>query len=206
MFGSSKRATNDGGVMKKFIVWAVALGVGVLGGVSTVVSGNDRGGNRFQVPLEGFQEVPTLSVGGRGRLTLRIDEDEETIHYRLRYSGLDEVAGQTVLQAHIHLGQRATNGGISAFLCVAPPTAPPAAPAQAPPLCTTPSGDIMGTITPNDVIGPAATGIAPGEWDELVRAIRSGFAYGNVHTTRFPGGEIRGQLGEGGDDGHGRDH
>lgn len=169
---------------RKFIVSAVILGVCVIGGVSTVVRGNDRGGNHFQVPLEGFQEVMTLSTTGRGRLTLTIDDDAETITYRLRYSGLDEVPGQTVTQAHIHLGQRATNGGVSAFLCGGPTT----------PACTSPSGDIEGSIQPVDVIGPAGQGIAAMEFAELVRAIRAGYTYGNVHTTRFPGGEIRGQI------------
>jgi hypothetical protein len=35
---------------------------------------------------------------------------------------------------------------------------------------------------------------AAGEFDELVKAIRHRTAYVNVHTTVFPGGEIRGQL------------
>jgi hypothetical protein len=191
--------------MTKFIVCGVALGVGVLAGVSTVVSGSDRGGNHFRVPLEGFQEVATVSTTGRGMLTLKIDDDAETITYRLRYSGLDET-GQVVTQAHIHLGQRATNGGVSAFLCGVPPSVP-APPASTPPVCTPVSGDIEGVITPTDVIGPTAQGIAPTEFAELVRAIRAGYAYGNVHTTRFPGGEIRGQIGEhddrGGHSGHG---
>ena len=39
-----------------------------------------------------------------------------------------------------------------------------------------------------------AQGIAAGEFFSLVRALRAGFAYANVHTDVFPGGEIRGQL------------
>jgi hypothetical protein len=57
---------------------------------------------------------------------------------------------------------------------------------------------VSGTITSADVIGPAGQGIAPGEFDELVRALREGATYANVHTTLYPGGEIRGQI-----DGHG---
>jgi hypothetical protein len=48
--------------------------------------------------------------------------------------------------------------------------------------CPSPSG----TITAADVVGPTAQGVAPGEFDELVRAIRAGAAYANVHSTLFP--------------------
>jgi len=33
-----------------------------------------------------------------------------------------------------------------------------------------------------------------GQFDEAIRAMRSGLAYANVHTVTFPTGEIRGQL------------
>jgi hypothetical protein len=64
---------------------------------------------------------------------------------------------------------------------------------------------VSGTITPASVIGPAAQGIQAGEFAELVRALRAGAAYANVHTTTFPGGEIRGQI-SGGDEEHHGDH
>jgi hypothetical protein len=38
--------------------------------------------------------------------------------------------------------------------------------------------------------------IAPGEFEELVAAIRAGRTYGNVHSTFAPG-EIRGQIHDG---------
>ena len=50
------------------------------------------------------------------------------------------------------------------------------------------------TVGADHVIGPAAQGIAPGEFEEIVAAIRAGRAYANVHTTKFPGGEIRAQI------------
>jgi hypothetical protein len=53
---------------------------------------------------------------------------------------------------------------------------------------------VSGVIVPSDIIGPAGQGIEPGEFEELVLAIRSGAAYANVHTTGRPGGEIRGQI------------
>jgi hypothetical protein len=44
------------------------------------------------------------------------------------------------------------------------------------------------------VIGPSVQGITAGEFDEILAAIRAGKAYANVHSTTWPGGEIRGQL------------
>ena len=92
-------------------------------------------------------------------------------------------------QAHIHLGQRAQSGGIAVFLCTNLANGP--AGTQA---CPAPPATITGTITPADVIGPAAQGIAAGEFGELTDAIRAGVTYVNVHSSLYPGGEIRAQL------------
>ena len=53
---------------------------------------------------------------------------------------------------------------------------------------------VTSLIIAANVIGPGAQGIAAGEFAELLAAIRSGNAYANVHTTKYPGGEIRGQI------------
>ena len=61
--------------------------------------------------------------------------------------------------------------------------------------CPPAGGTISGTIRPADVgAGAAAQGLGAGEFDELVRAIRAGATYVNVHTTGRPAGEIRAQL------------
>ena len=51
-----------------------------------------------------------------------------------------------------------------------------------------------GTIGPEDVVGPAGQGIAAGEFDELLDAIRAGVTYANIHSGAGPAGEIRAQL------------
>ncbi len=107
------------------------------------------------------------------------------IEFELEYEGLE---GGNVLFAHIHFGQRHTTGGVSAFLCGG---------GGKDPCPNSPDGTVEGTITATNVLGPAVQGIAAGELDELVAAIRAGIAYVNVHTATFPAGEIRGQLGKG---------
>jgi hypothetical protein len=144
------------------------------------------GGNSLRVQLSGYQEDPLVfSTTGSGQFRAHINDRAQEITYRLSYSGLEG----SVLQAHIHLGGRHQSGGISVFLCTnlgngpAGTQACPAAPAT-----------ITGTIRPADVIGPVPQGITAGQFDELVTAIRVGTTYVNVHSSLYPGGEIRAQL------------
>lgn len=161
--------------------FAVAL-LAVVGVGSYATAG--RGTNNVKDRLETYQEVPAVSSNASGDFEARID-DAGSIAWSLSYENLTG----SVTQAHIHFGQTGVNGGISIFLCsnlAAPP------PGTQP--CPSPSGSISGTATPASVIGPTVQGIAAGEFDEIVAAIRAGKAYANVHSTTWPGGEIRAQL------------
>jgi CHRD domain-containing protein len=51
-------------------------------------------------------------------------------------------------------------------------------------------------VTASDVVAVPAQGLTAGSFADLVRILRSGDAYVNVHTTNFPGGEIRAQISE----------
>jgi hypothetical protein len=160
---------------------AVVAVMGLLGVVAAAVAG---GGNRdIREHLKGYEEVPAVSTLASGEFSAKVRDS--AIEYRLSYSGLEG----DVQQAHIHLGQERVNGMISVFLCSNLGNGP--AGTQA---CPPAPATVSGTIGPSDVIGPAAQGIAPGEYAELLRAIRAGVTYANVHSTKFPGGEIRAQL------------
>ena len=169
----------------------LAAGLAVLGaaGVGTAAIAHDR--SRLDASLSGYQETPTLSTDANGLFKASISRSEDKITYVLSYAGDFNAnpAGGTVTQAHIHLGAPAIAGGIAAFLCSNLGNGPAGTPA-----CPTPSGTVTGTITPAQVIGPGGQGIQAGEFAELVRALRAGAAYANVHTTTFPAGEIRGQI------------
>jgi CHRD domain-containing protein len=163
---------------------AVVAVVGLLGVVTAAVAGG--GGRDVRERLKGYEEVPAVSTTGSGEF--RAEVRDSRIEYRLSYAALEGA----VLQAHIHLGQERVNGGISAYLCsnLTDPAPPPGTQA-----CPGPNaGSVEGTIEPEDVIGPAGQGIAPGEYAELLRAIRAGVTYANVHSSKHPGGELRAQL------------
>ena len=141
----------------------------------------------FKARLAGFNEVPAISTTGTGTFQAKLNKDGTILEYELSYSGL---SGGTVSAAHIHLGASRTNGGVIAFLCGG----------GGKPACPATGGTVTGMISITDVVGPAGQGIAAGEFDEFVRAVQSGVAYANVHTTpMWPGGEIRGQINENND-------
>ena len=164
---------------------AVAVAVLVITVAAPLVAGG--GGKNFRATLGGYQEVPAVSTTASGRFSARIHDDR--VDWHLTYQG---VVGTT--QAHIHFGQPGVNGGISVFFCSNLGNGPAGTPA-----CPEGSGDLSGTFTAANVIGPNAQGIAPTEFAELVRAIRAGVTYANVHSATFPGGEIRGRVVRGGD-------
>jgi len=138
--------------------------------------------------LVGTQEVPVVMTSGHGTFDAEISKDETSISYKLTYEDMQS----TVAQAHIHVGQPNVNGGIVVWLCGNPSgTINPPAGTQT---CPT-SGEITGTITGANIVGPASQGVTTGELGQLIEAIRDGNTYVNVHTAVSPGGEIRSQIG-----------
>ena len=175
------------------VVVAAAL---VSGGVASAGSGSGSSGSSgsrtINVRLDGYAETPlALSTSGIGTFRIKVDRAAQTIDYTLAYDALEG----TVTQAHIHFGAVSQSGGIATFLCSNLGNGPagtqpcPAAPSR-----------VSGTLTPASVLGPAGQGIAAGEFDELVAAIRAESTYVNVHSSLYPSGEIRSQLVKG----HGR--
>jgi hypothetical protein len=170
----------------------LALAIGTVAALGVGTAAIAGGGSKIDETLTGYEEVPALSTPGVGEFRARISRSSQEIRYRLSFSGLETPA----TQAHIHFENRTNSGPIVVFLCSnlgnGPAGTQPCPPA---------GGTVTGTIRPADVgAGAAAQGLAPGEFDELVRAIRAGATYVNVHSTGRPGGEIRAQLE--GDDGH----
>ena len=156
-----------------------ALAVLAVGSYATADSGKKNvSTGAMSGYLEGAPGGPVSSAAG-GSFEATIADASSEIGSTLTYANLEA----PVLFAHIHFGQRGVNGGVAAFLCGG--GGQPACPQ---------SGTVTGTVVPADVIGPAGQGIAAGEFDELVAAIRAGRTYANVHSSKFPSGEIRGQI------------
>jgi hypothetical protein len=165
--------------------------IGLLTCATTSVQAQD-----LQALLTGFEEVAPKNTSARGSFSAILSPDLSTITYTLTWTGLTGPP----LFAHIHIGQKGVNGGIVVFLCGPQPSAPN--PNNTKPPCeNAATGTASGTITAADIkpfgdpappVGPQ--GFSSGDLSSVLRYIIAGSAYANVHTTMYPGGEIRGQI------------
>ena len=117
------------------------------------------------IPLNPEQETSTVVSDASGFFSYTIAGDQ--LCYTLEVKDLT----QAPFAAHIHLAPRNVAGGV-----VVPLATPPAATSTVSACITAVEG---GALTPAELAGIAAEPSA---------------YYVNVHTTLYPGGEIRGQL------------
>jgi hypothetical protein len=96
--------------------------------------------------------------------------------YSIEINGLSAITG-----AHLHSGAAGVNGPIRIALYPGPGSN----------FSTTPSARFDGQFYEGSFEASDVTGIS---FSDLVAGMRAGTVYGNVHTSAFPGGEIRGQV------------
>jgi hypothetical protein len=131
----------------------------------------------FTANLTPDQEKPTAATGVSSKGTSDVTVlDTNLIRVETRVSTIDSVT-----QSHIHAGDANTACPIMVFLVanVAAGRAP-----------------VTGTDVTLSVvdINRATTFLSPFTFDSLMFRIKNGTAYTNVHTRKYPGGEIRGQI------------
>jgi hypothetical protein len=163
--------------MRKVRFLAVFLiGLMVIAGTAAASSG----GGQFKSTLLGSNEVPPHDTGAHGNAQYHVANDRLSVSYKLTVVNIENVVA-----GHIHLAPAGVNG----------PVVVPLVSASA---CRTMPNGIKceGTFTAADLVGP----LAGHPLSDLLAAMEEGRTYTNVHTTQFPGGEIRGQVGHGNDD------
>jgi len=180
--------------MKSRIGARWVVGVAFLAMVVGLVAA-DKDKDTIRTRLSGLEETAaTINTPASGEFTATISEDGTSIKYVETYRNLSS----TVTQSHIHFGRPGLTGQVVLFLCtnLTPPVGPPM-----PQACPTASpATISGTLTEADVIASPVVGgqgidAGAAGFAEMVKAIRTGSAYVNVHTINHTGGEIRGRLG-----------
>jgi hypothetical protein len=184
--------------MKSRIGARWVVGVAFLAMVAGLVAA-DHDKDTIRTRLSGLEETTaTINTPASGEFTATITEDGRFINYVEKYQDLSS----TVTQSHIHFGRPGLTGQVVLYLCTNLAFPPAGVPSTVPKPqgCPTPPATITGTLSEADVIASPVVGgqgIDAGDvgFAEMVKAIRTGSAYVNVHTINHPSGEIRGRLG-----------
>ncbi len=132
----------------------------------------------FRAHLSGGQEVPPRETLATGQAVFQLSKDGEELSYKLIVANLENI-----VQAHIHVAVEGVNGPVVIWLY---PSAPPSL------LIPGTTNGILyeGIITETDFRGI----LAGRQMADLVDLMAANNTYVNVHTTLYPGGEIRGQV------------
>jgi len=145
--------------------------------VGVVSTGCDKGTDGmevFEAVLSTQNEVPVRSTAANGRA--QFVSDGTTVHYTIEVDDIN-----AVIAAHIHSAPAGVNGPIRVFFFGGGSPNP-----GGPSTFTDKSILAQGSFNASNVTGVS--------FADLLNQMRSGQAYVNVHTTAFPGGEMRGQI------------
>ena len=140
----------------------------------------------FTADLAGANEVPAVITSGTGTATVAFDDVTNILTVQAAFS---ELTGATTA-AHIH--------------CCAPPGRNAGVATAVPSFPGFPLGVTSGSYSQsfnlalassfNPAFVTANGGTADTARAAFVAGLQGGLTYFNIHTNRFPGGEIRGQL------------
>ncbi len=156
----------------KIKITAIWMGAALAAGLMTA-SAVPADTQVFSATLLGDNEVPPINTDGKAAFRMEVG--------KLTFSGLST----PLVVSHLHFAPTKVAGGVMIFLCGG--GGQPVCPAAT-------SGTITGTITEANVTGPVPQGIDAGDLTSALEAVGDGNAYANMHTTKFTGGEIRGQV------------
>ena len=146
----------------------------LLGFVSTGCNDATEGMEVFEATLAPGNETPPRSTAANGRV--QFVSDGTTVTYSIEVDDINAVTA-----AHIHSGAAGVNGPIRIGFFGANTLNPGG------PLTVTDKTILaQGSFTAANVTGVS--------FADLLSQMRNGTAYFNVHTTAFPGGEMRGQI------------
>ena len=165
--------------------WMIGALVVVALAVASIALASSRhhGNGSSRTKLSGFNEVPPILSNGKATVRLAIEAGSLT--YRLTISG---TFSSNITQSHLHFGQAGVNGGVFLFLCTNLGNGPAGTPA-----CPQ-AGTVTRTVSAADFVGVGPQNVPAASFDSVLRILRSGDTYANVHTANFPAGEIRGQV------------
>ncbi len=128
----------------------------------------------FKAMLSGSEVVPAVETMAKGEATFTLSKDGNELGYNVIISDIENVSA-----AHIHRGKIGKNGPPVALIDIKAKKA----------------GKFSGTLAEGKITAKELMGSLKGKSvKDLIKEIDAGNAYVNVHTDKYPDGEVRGQI------------
>ncbi len=144
---------------------------GELRGQVSSIAANDN--KNYGTKLSGANEVPAADSKGTGVAKFNFSNDGSSASFHVNVAGISDVRF-----AHIHFAKAGVNGGVVFTLRMDKVVGP-----------------VSGLYARGDIMASNFSGqLEGGDLVILKEAFRTGNAYVNVHSDKFPGGELRGQV------------
>jgi hypothetical protein len=129
----------------------------------------------YQADLSPTNETPPHSTAATGVAGITYDSTTGIFRYSIEVENINNIVA-----AHIHVGAAGVAGPVRVPLFATTTTTSAVTATEKRVL-------VEGTFTAANITGGLTV-------NDLLNAMQSGNAYVNVHTTSFPGGEMRGQV------------
>ena len=127
----------------------------------------------FKAMLSGSESVPAVETMAKGDATFTLIKDEKALTYYVTVSDIENVTA-----AHLHMGKMGENGAPVALITNEKR-----------------DGKFSGTLAEGTITKKELMGTMTGKSvEDLFKQIKKGNVYINVHTVKYPNGEIRGQI------------
>ncbi len=128
----------------------------------------------FKTALSGSEVVPAVMTTAKGEATFTLGKDGKELMYKVTVSDIENVTA-----VHIHAGKMGKNGPPVALVDIKGKKA----------------GKFSGTLAEGKITAKELLGSLKGKTvKDLVKEIEAGDTYINVHTDKYPDGELRGQI------------
>jgi len=146
----------------------------MVGTLLTATVGFSAEKGSFNAKLSGGESAPLVQTTAKGTAEFKLAKNGKELTYKLSVTDIKNVTA-----AHIHQGKKGKNG-------------PPVAGLFAGPKKEGKFSGVLaeGVITEKELMG----GLSGKPLTALIKLIKSGDTYVNVHTDGHPDGEIRGQI------------
>lgn len=128
----------------------------------------------FKASLSGGDVVPAVKTEAKGDAEFKLSGDGSKMSFKIDVKSLENATS-----AHIHQGKKGQSGPPVVMLFTGPKKA----------------GKFSGTLAKGDITAADLKGSLAGKkLDAFADMLKSGDYYVNVHSDKYPDGELRGQI------------